>query len=108
MSTRLPISVFFFAIMNQVLAQPAAEHYVHIPDTISPEAQAYLRMLPDPHLQPAAPGPTEIEQWKAIQKFMEARNLEKQKDLVGRLGPDVSEDEISGVPVLDIIPRNWE
>ena len=107
MLKRLPISVFFFAIMNHVLAQPAAEHYVHIPDTISPEAQAYLRILPDPHLQPTAPDPTEIEQWTAIQNIMEARNLERQKDLVGRLGPDVTKQDIGGVPVLEIKPRNW-
>ena len=85
MSTRLTISIFFFAIINQVAAQPAGEHYVHIPDSISPEAQAFLRMLPDPHLQPAAPNPSEIEQWKAVQNMMEARNLEMQKDLVAKI-----------------------
>ncbi len=67
MSRCLTISVVFFAIINPVAAQPAGEHYVHIPDSISPEAQAYLRMLPDPHLQPTAPDPTETEQWKALQ-----------------------------------------
>ncbi len=108
MSIRLTISVFFFAIINQVAAQQAEEHYVHIPDTISQEAQAYLRMLPDPHLQPAVPGPTETEQWKAIQNIMEARNLEKQKDVVERLDPDVKKRTLGGVPVLDIKPRNWQ
>ena len=107
MSTRLTISIFFFAIINQVAAQPAGEHYVHIPDSISPEAQAFLRMLPDPHLQPAAPNPSEIEQWKAVQNMMEARNLEMQKDLVDRLGPDITKRDLGGVPVLDIKPKNW-
>ncbi len=107
MSTRLTISVLFFAIINQVAAQQAGEHYVHIPATVSPEAQAYLRMLPDPHLQPAAPGPTEIEKWKAMQNYMETRNLERQKDVVERLSPDVTKQDLGGVPVLDIKPRNW-
>ncbi len=107
MTTRLAISVFFFAIISQMAAQPAAESYVNIPDSISPEAQAFLRMLPDPHLQPAAPAPTEIEQWKAVQNIMETRNLERQKDLVDRLGPDVTKQDVGGVPVLDIKPRNW-
>ncbi len=107
MSTRLSIFVFFFAIINQVAAQPAAEPYVNVPDTVSPEAQAYLRLLPDPHLQPAAPGPAEIEQWKALQLALEARNLDRQKDIVGRLGPDVTKQDLGGVPVLDIKPRNW-
>ncbi len=107
MSIRLTISVFFLAIVNPVAAQPAGEHYVHIPESISPEAQAYLRMLPDPHLQPSAPDPTEIEQWKAIQLVFEARNIERQKEIVGRLGPDVTKKKMGGVPVLDIKPRNW-
>jgi len=107
MSKRLTISIFFFAIINQVAAQQAGEHYVHIPATVSPEAQAYLRMLPDPHLQPAAPGPTEIEKWKVMQNYMETRNLERQKDVVERLDPDVMKKELGGVPVLDIKPRNW-
>ena len=107
MPIRLTISVFFFAIINQVAAQQAEEHYVHIPATVSPEAQAYLRMLPDPHLQPAAPDPTEIEKWKAIQNYMETRSLERQKDVVERLDPDVMKMELGGVPVLDIKPRNW-
>ncbi len=107
MSTRLTISVFFFAFINSVAAQQAGEPYVNIPDTISPEAQAVLRMMPDPNQAPSAPNPTEIEQWKVVQATMEARNLERQKDLVERLGPDVTKQELGGVPVLDIKPRNW-
>ncbi len=107
MSTRLILSVFLFGIINQVAAQPAAEPYANIPDTISPEAQAFLRMMPDPHLQPAAPDPTEIEQWKALQLAFEAQNLERQKDIVDRLGPDVTKQDLGGVPVLDIKPKNW-
>ncbi len=47
------------------IAQPTAKSYVNIPDTISEEAQAFLRMLPDPSLQPEAPAPDDIEAWKA-------------------------------------------
>jgi acetyl esterase/lipase len=38
---------------------------------------------------------------------METRNLERQKDVVERLDPDVMKKELGGVPVLDIKPRNW-
>ncbi len=107
MSTRLTISVFFFAFINSVAAQQAWEPYVNIPDTISPEAQAVLRMMPDPNQAPSAPNPTEIEQWKVVQATMEARNLERQKDLVERLGPDVTKQDLDGVPVLEVKPRNW-
>ena len=64
-------------------------------------------MMHDPNQAPPAPDPTEIEQWKALQEAMEARNLERQKDVVERLGPDVTKNELGGVPVLDIKPRNW-
>ncbi len=47
------------------IPQPTETSYVNIPDTISEEAQAFLRMLPDPSLQPEAPAPDDIEAWKA-------------------------------------------
>ena len=108
MSTRLAISVFFLAFIHQVAAQPAAEPYVSIPSTISEEAQTHLRMLPDPHLQPALPDPTEIDRWMALQHVLEARGLERQEDVVDRLGPSVTEMDLSGIPVLDIKPRGWQ
>ena len=55
-----------------------AEPYVNIPDSISPEAQAVLRIMPDPNQSPPAPDPSEIEQWKALQEVMETRNLQRQ------------------------------
>jgi len=44
------------------------EPYAHIPTTISLEAQQLYRMMPDPHLTPPAPGPTEFEKWKVLQE----------------------------------------
>ncbi len=105
MSRCLTISVFLFAFINPVAAEPTAEPYVNIPDSISPEAQAVLRMMPDPNQSPPAPDPSEIEQWKALQEVMETRNLERQKDVVERLGPDVTKNGLGGVPVLDIKRR---
>jgi len=82
--------------------------YVYIPDTISKEAQVILRMLPDPSLQPEVPAPNDIEAWKAAQQAREAFGLERQKPLVERLQPTVTNMKLGGVPVLEIKPRNWK
>ena len=70
---------------NQVFSQQVEKPYVYIPGTISQEAQALLRALPNPNLAPAFPDPDEIEKWKAAQQAAEAHNLEMQKALVDRL-----------------------
>ncbi len=89
-------------------AQSTETSYVYIPDTISEEAQAFLRMLPDPSLQPEAPAPDDIEAWKAAQQAREAFGLERQKPVVERLQPTVTKMKLGGVPVLEIKPRNWK
>ena len=93
---------------NQVFSQQVETPYVHIPSTISQEAQAFLRALPDPNLGPAFPNPDEIDKWKAAQQAAEARNLEMQKALVDRLKPNVTKRDFGGVPVLDIKARGWK
>jgi hypothetical protein len=54
---------FFLCSLLQATAEPCS----HIPSTISPEAQALLRSLPDPHTLPAAPRPDEVDKWTALQ-----------------------------------------
>lgn len=82
--------------------------YVNIPHTISKEAQAFLKMLPDPNLFPALPPPGEIGTWRALQQAEEARSIEMQKPLLDRLRPCITKAELGGVPVLDIKPRGWK
>jgi len=89
-------------------AQPTEPSYVYIPDTISEEAQAVLRVLPDPSLQPELPAPGDIKAWRAAQQEREAFSLKRQKPVVDSLQPAVTEMELGGVPVLEIKPRNWK
>ncbi|MBC2713862.1 MAG: alpha/beta hydrolase [Desulfobacteraceae bacterium] len=65
-------------------------------------------MLPDPNGQPEVPAPDDVKAWKAVQQAREAFSLERQKPIVERLQPTVTEMELGGVPVLDIKPRNWK
>ena len=108
----LSILVLFMAACTTTAEVPSVEStetsYVYIPDTISEEAQAVLRMLPDPSLQPELPAPGDIEAWRAAQQEKEAFSLERQKAVVESLQPAVTEMELGGVPVLEIKPRNWK
>ena len=95
-------------LANQLSAQQAETPFLHIPSTVSPEAQTVLRMMPDPSLQPGLPAPADIETWKAVQQARETFGLERQKPIVERLQPSVKEMHLGGVPVLEIKPRNWK
>ena len=43
--------------------------YVHVPETVSPQAQAFLRAMPDPALKPQFPEAHDIEGWKKLQAW---------------------------------------
>jgi hypothetical protein len=49
-----------------------AGFFLNIPETVSPQAQAFLRTLTDPALRPAFPVPHDIEGWKRLQESAEA------------------------------------
>ncbi len=93
---------------NQLAAEQAKTVFAYIPDTISQEAQAVIRMMPDPSLQPERPTPGDIEAWRAAQQERESFSLERQKAVVDSLQPAVTEMKLGGVPVLEIKPRNWK
>lgn len=102
------ILALWLTFTNPLSAQQAETSYVHIPTTVSQEARAIIRMLPDPSLQPAAPSPDDVKAWIAAQQAREVFSLERQKAVVDSLQPTVTEMELGGVPVLDIKPRNWK
>ena len=55
------------------MTTPALQQpYVHIPDTVSQEAQAFLRTLLDPALMPAFPKPDDVAGWEKVRAFAEA------------------------------------
>jgi len=73
------ILALWLVFTNQVYSQQVETPYVYVPSTVSQEAQAFLRALPDPNLGPAFPDPDEIQKWTAAQQAAKARNLEMQK-----------------------------
>jgi monoterpene epsilon-lactone hydrolase len=82
--------------------------YVHIPETVSPEAQDFLRTLKDPHLTTRFPDPTDIAAWKKVQAWAEADGKAKSEPLVKRYQPFVQQGELGGVPVLEVRPKDWK
>jgi acetyl esterase/lipase len=88
--------------------QPQQQPYVNVPDTVSPEAQAYLRTLGNPAMIPAFPEPDDIEGWKKRQAVAESNGKALSKPLLARYEHTVTEARLGGVPVLDIRPGNWK
>lgn len=93
---------------SHVSAQEAEQSYVHVPATVSPEWQSFLRSLPDPNLAPQAPAPDDVAGWKRWQDAVEAERGPAADALVESYGVTVTRKEIGGVPVLDITPRGWQ
>jgi acetyl esterase/lipase len=81
---------------------------VHIPKTVSRQAQEVLRTLKDPALAPAFPDPADISGWKNLQAWAEADGKAKSEALLKRYEYTVEEGELGGVPVLDVRPKGWK
>jgi acetyl esterase/lipase len=82
--------------------------YVNIPDTISPQAQAFLQTIPDPHLIPVFPDPTDLPGWKKLQAWAEADAKAKSEPLLKRYAHTATPATLGGVPVLDVRPEGWK
>ena len=81
--------------------------YVHVPETVSPQAQVFLRTLPDPALKPQFPAAHDIEGWKKLQAWAKADGRAKSEALLKRFDYTVQPSQLSGVPVLDVRPKGW-
>jgi acetyl esterase/lipase len=103
-------SILFLLMVCTVYlpAQETKKAFVHIPTTISEEAAAFFRTVPDPRTIPPFPAPDDIEAWKALQHLMEEDGIARSKPFLDRLEPTVTEIKLEGVPVLDVKPRNWK
>ena len=87
---------------------PQQQPYVHIPETVSQQAQAFLRTLEDPALMPAFPEPDDLAGWEKVRAFAEADGKAKSVPLLQRYEHTVTPGRLGGVPVLDIRPKNWK
>lgn len=100
--------ILLLAFTLNASAQQERKHYLHVPTTISSEAQTLLRSLPDPHMKPLVPGPSETRKWAVFQQTIEVDKIENQKRIVDLLKPKVRKLTFGGVPVLEIRPKGWK
>jgi epsilon-lactone hydrolase len=93
---------------NVTTTSAPARPYVHVPETVSPQAQEFLRTIPDPHLTPRFPDPGDLDAWKKLQAWAEADGKAKSEPLLKRYPHTLAELKLGGVPVLDVRPRDWK
>lgn len=82
--------------------------FLNIPETVSKEAQEFLRTLKDPALSPPFPEPSDIDGWKKVQAFVETGAKAQSDAIVERYAPTVTERVLGGIPVLDVRPKGWK
>ena len=68
--------------------------YVHVPETVSPQAQVFLRTLPDPALKPQFPAAHDIEGWKKLQAWAKADGRAKSEALLKRFDYTVQPSQL--------------
>src|SRR5437773_8489432 len=90
------------------MTTPAQQHpYVNVPETVSKEAQEFLRTLRDPALMPAFAEGGDLAGWRKVQAFAEAAGTATSAPRLKRYEHTVGETSLGGVPVLDVRPKNW-
>ncbi|MBV9250503.1 MAG: alpha/beta hydrolase [Acetobacteraceae bacterium] len=88
-------------------AKTEAHPYVHIPITVSPQAQEFLATLKDPALVPAFPEPSDFSGWRKLQAWAEADGKAKSEPLLRRYPHIAEQGERAGVPVIDVRSKGW-
>lgn len=94
-----------------LLLLPAAAQepkpFVHIPDTVSKEAQEFLRTFTAPPEMPPLPAPDDLAGWKRTREGFEGFLMPAADAAVNRYEPQIDERELGGVRVLDIKPKGY-
>jgi epsilon-lactone hydrolase len=77
------------------------------PDTISKQAQEYLKSLHDPGTKPAVPAADDVTRWRRRWEAREGESTPLAEATLRRYGATVVERQLGGVLVLDIKPKGW-
>lgn len=79
----------------------------YVADTVSPEWREYFAALADPEAEPARPGPNDHAGWAALHADFETQRKEMCDRAVERTGVKLTPMTLGGVPVLEIVPKDW-
>lgn len=80
---------------------------LNIPQTISAEAQQFLRGMKNPALGPNFPHADDAAGWAKVRAMAEQDGKAKSAPLLARFAHVVTEQTIGGTRVLDIRPTGW-
>lgn len=84
------------------------QYHLNIPDTVSPEAQEFLRTVKDPHFIPQFPDPANLDGWKKLQAWAEADGNSQSARILQHYEHSVQELKLGGISVLDVRPKPWK
>ncbi len=84
------------------------ESFVYVPDTVSPEAAAFLKTYTDPATLPPWPAADEVGGWKRAWEEREKNYEPSVRAALERYKNAVEKRELDGVPVLDIKSPRWK
>lgn len=70
--------------------------YVHIPVTVSSQAQEFLATLKDPALVPEFPDPADLSGWRKLQAWADADGKAKSEPLLKRYAHTATEGKLGG------------
>lgn len=70
--------------------------FLNIPETVSKEAQEFLRTLKDPALTPPFPDSNDLIGWKKVQAFVETEAKAQSETIVKQYAPTVAERDLGG------------
>ena len=89
-------------------AETPRRPYVHVPVTVSLQAQEFLATLKDPALAPAFPDPADLSGWTKLQAWAEVDGKAKSEPLLKRYAHTAIEGELGGIPIIDVRPKQWK
>ncbi|MBI1325787.1 alpha/beta hydrolase fold domain-containing protein [bacterium] len=79
----------------------------YVADTVSPEWREYFAALADPEAEPARPAPADHAGWAALHADFGNQRKEMCDRAVERTGVKLTPMKLGGVPVLEIVPKDW-
>jgi acetyl esterase/lipase len=85
-----------------------AKPFLNIPDWVSPEMRAFMRMLEDPaKTLPPFPAPDDIDAWEKYAARMEDQWIQKYAPYIEAVDPKIEEILLGGVTCFDIRRKDW-
>ncbi len=81
---------------------------VHIPTTISKEAQEELSKITVNPSTLKAPDPSDLKGWEQQYRETESFFINESQQIIDLYRPNITETDLGGIQVIDIKPKNWE